>query len=440
MKTLISEMGYPSLVMATVRPFHALRYTASAGEISSLVAPPYDVLSAVQRDEYAAKNPRNVVWLTLPEGAQDDRSQFVKYARSASRLAEWRRDGFLALAGEQGLYRYRQSFVHPITKESQTRTQLMVILKVEPYEKGVVLPHEQTFPKHKQDRLRLLEATRTHLESIYGLYRDEHNLVQSRIEQAEWANLVDIKTEDGVTQTLDVCTDPDQVAGITDAFDAEKIWIADGHHRYETALNFRNEQGEKPGEIAEDYMLISLSSIRDEGLALLPTHRIVNHWTLALESAEQQLQRFFNVRRVGNHELPNLVREHGQPGTTAFGVVLPGGAGLLGTLEDPRAALDWVDYQGSERLKLLDVTVLHNVILEKAFGIEGLDRLEFTRDASEAVSRVAESNNTAAILTNPPSVEDMRVIAERGEKMPQKSTYYYPKLLSGLLFFSLDDF
>ncbi len=433
-------LGYPSLVMATIRPFHSLRYTPQAGEIGSLIAPPYDVLSPAQRDELAAKSPHNVVWLTLPEGLPDDRSQFVKYARSASRLAEWRRDGFLALTSEQGLYRYRQSFVHPITGEQMTRTQLMVILKLEPYENGVVLPHEQTFPKHKQDRLRLLEATRTHLESIYGLYRDEGALVKSRLERASWTSLAELTTEDGIKQSLEICTDADGISGIVDAFEQEKIWIADGHHRYETSLNFRAEQGEKSTEIAEDYMLISLSSMDDPGLALLPTHRIINGFEFDLNETSQRLQRFFNVRQVANADLPNEVRALDNPDTRAFGIVLPGGVGVLATLDDPAAALEWVDYAGSERLKLLDVTILHNVILEKSFGIEGLDRLEFTRDADEAVARVSSGKGTAAILTNPPSVEDMRVIAERGEKMPQKSTYYYPKLLSGLLFFSLSDF
>ncbi|MBI3722033.1 MAG: DUF1015 family protein [Fimbriimonas ginsengisoli] len=157
--------------MAEIRPFQGLRFTPSAGPLDHLVAPPYDVLSEDDRDGYGARSPHNVVHLTLPEQRPDDRSKYIKYARSAAALAEWRREGLLA-PDPPSLYRYTQTFEVEHLGGPFTRTSLIALIKAEPYEKGVVLPHEQTFPKHKEDRLRLLEATRAHLECIFGLYED----------------------------------------------------------------------------------------------------------------------------------------------------------------------------------------------------------------------------------------------------------------------------
>lgn len=169
--------------MATIRPFRALRFSQSAGPIEELVAPPYDVLSPEERDAFAAKNPKNIVWITLPEQLPDDRSKFVKYGRSSARLAEWRREGQLAVEPGLGYYRYVQTFSIPGRQEPVTRTSFFALLKTEPYEKGVVLPHEETFPKHKEDRLRLMEATQAIVEPIYGLFEDDDGRASTRSPQ-----------------------------------------------------------------------------------------------------------------------------------------------------------------------------------------------------------------------------------------------------------------
>lgn len=434
------DLGYPVASMATIRPFKATRYDTAAGNLSDLVAPPYDVLSQAQRDEFASKCEHNVVWLTLPESSKDDRSQYIKYGRSASRLAQWKRDGTLTTDGEPSLYLYRQAFTHPATGQRMLRSKLLATIKVEPYERGVVLPHEQTFPKHKEDRLRLLEATRAHLECIFGLYQDQSGAIHAGIDGSNWTEAARVTTPDGVENHLLKCSDPDQITKICEAFDREKIWIADGHHRYETAVNFRNATSSANGEIAEDYMLIGLAGMRDPGLALLPTHRIINRFGHTFDQAQSKLRTLFNVRREANDLLSEVIQSLAASDTRAFGIAMPGGCGLVATLDNPGDALNWIEGDKSNRLKLLDVTILHDVILERVLGITGLDRIEYTRDAGEAVARVASSPDTAAIITNPPSVDDMRHIAEAGEKMPQKSTYYYPKLLSGMLFWSLDDF
>lgn len=425
--------------MAQVRPFRGLRYTPSAGPLPDLVAPPYDVISLAEREELAGKSAHNVVHLTLPDAKTDDRSKFVKYMRSASTLADWQRGGVLRSETDPAFYRYTQTFTIPGSNVPIVRKSLIALIKVEPYEKGVVLPHEQTFPKHKEDRLRILEATRAHLECIYGLFEDEGGHVFEQIESAFADDGVDVTTDDGVRHVLEPITDPRATTALTDALEDKKVWIADGHHRYETAVTFRGMQGEKPGLVAEDFMMMALSSMSDPGLVLLPTHRIVQKMPMGGPELENALQRFFNTRYVPNGELLSEMERLNAPDRRIFGVALPSGRGILATLDRPEDALEWIDGEGSDMLKLLDVSILHRVIFEKILGLSGLDFFSYTRDPDEALNAVMNGAG-ASFLMNPPTVEDMRVIALGGEKMPQKSTYYYPKILSGLVLWSLNDF
>jgi uncharacterized protein (DUF1015 family) len=311
--------------MAEIRPFRGLRYSASAGPLQNLVAPPYDVLSQEERDALAARNPHNVVHLTLPESKDDDRSKMVKYARSAALLAEWRRENTLKLDEKPSLYRYSQTFENSETGEPQTRTALLSLIKLEPYEKGVILPHEQTFPKHKEDRLRLLEATRAHLESIFGLYEDEGATLHKKIASAPAADSVAVSTDDGIDHRFERVEDETACAELGRAFRDRKVWIADGHHRYETALNFRAELGEKEGPVAEDFMMMALSSMSDPGLVLMPTHRMLPELPIGLARLEPLLQTRFHTRRMPSAQLVPELKRLSAKDCRVFGVALPGG-------------------------------------------------------------------------------------------------------------------
>jgi uncharacterized protein (DUF1015 family) len=425
--------------MAVIRPFQGTRYGPQAGEIENLVAPPYDVLSQEERDAYAAKNPHNIVHLTLPEQKSDDRSKFVKYARSAAALADWRRQGVLMAEERPVFYRYVQTFKIPGEQQAVVRKSIIALIKTEPYEKGVVLPHEQTFPKHKEDRLRILEATRAHLECIFGLFEDEGGKVFNRIESAPASMAADVTTEDGVRHVLETIEDQGVIADLEAALTDKKVWIADGHHRYETTCTFREAMGPRDGLIAEDFMMMALSSMSDPGLVLLPTHRILSTLPVPERELDDVLQRNFNVRKMSNGDLMSSISELDASDTRAFGVALPSGMGLLATLDRPEEVLRFIDSDDSDDLKLLDVTILHKLIFEKLLGITGLESISYTRDPQEAVNAV-KNGSAASFLMNPPTVEDMKRIALGGEKMPQKSTYYYPKILSGLVVWSLSDF
>jgi uncharacterized protein (DUF1015 family) len=426
--------------MASIRPFAGLRFSPAAGDIGDLVAPPYDVISERERVSLAERSPYNTVWLTLPEECAGDRSKFIKYARSAARISEWRHDGKIA-TDSPGYYRYVQRFTNPATGKRLARESIICLLKTEPYERGVILPHEQTFPKHKEDRLRLLEATRTHLECIYGLYEDVSGGVADAIRAQSFEPVLCVQTEDGIEHELFHSSfTPEGSDAIASALSSERIWIADGHHRYETALNFRKTLGERAELIPEDYMMIALSGMHDPGLVLLPTHRIVDGVDFSNDVVEQRLQTYFHTAWLPNGELEAEISRLHSENSRVFGVALPGGRGVLATLADATEALNLVGGGASPKLKMLDVSILHDVILAKVFDIHGTDRVRYTRDADEALAAVETGSDTVAIFTNPPSVEDMRQIALGGEKMPQKSTFYYPKLLSGLVFWALEDF
>jgi uncharacterized protein (DUF1015 family) len=363
----------------------------------------------------------------------------VKYARAAASLAEWRREGALAPEERPALYRYVQRFHVDGVPNALTRTAVIALLKVEPYEKGVVLPHEQTFPKHKEDRLRILEATRAHLECIFGLYEDPDASLHDLIAGAPVQTDVTVAAAVGSDHLLQPITDPDTVHAIQRKFADKRIWIADGHHRYETALAFRQALGPKEGPVAEDHMMMAFASMSDPGLVLLPTHRIVHGLGFGRDEVTRRLAQEFEIEETHSSRIPELLEIAAGAGRRAFGVAIEGGHGLMLSPRDEQALLNSIPGDDSRELKSLDVTILHSVILERLLGVKGLDDIAYTRDPREAL-RAADKEAAVSILMNPPSVEDMRTIALGGEKMPQKSTYYFPKILSGLVLWSLGDF
>lgn len=426
--------------MATVRPFKGLRFNEEAGALADITAPPYDVISPEQREELAARNPNNVVRLTLPESEEGDRSKFVKYARSASRLEDWRRSGTIQLEEKPSFYRLTQTFEVPGTGQVLSRTKLITLIKVEPYSKNVVLPHEQTFPKHKEDRLRILEATRSHLECIFGLFEDDTQGIHKTITSAPATEIADITSEDdGIRHILERIDDEAAINEIVDQLADQKVWIADGHHRYETALGFREALGEKDGLIAEDFMMMALCSISDPGLILLPTHRILKTLPVSVDELKSRMSEHFAVEECPNSKLMERIEKVSASGGRAFGVALPGGTGFTAKVNDLDLLAVQIETGGSAELRKLDVSVLHGFIFAKLLGLKGVDFFGYTRIEQEALDAV-ENGSPAAFLMNPPTVNDMRVIASAGDFMPQKSTYYYPKLLSGMVMWSLKDF
>jgi uncharacterized protein (DUF1015 family) len=425
--------------MAEIRPFRGLRFTAESGSLTSLTAPPYDVMTPAERNGYAARNPYNIVHLTLPEGKVDDRSKFVKYARASALLSEWRRDGKFVPEATPSFYRYTQKYEIGSSHTPYERTSLICLIKVDPFDKGTVLPHEHTFPGHKEDRLRLLEATRTHLESIFGLFEDPTGSIYRKIVEAPSGPAVE-GNADGMKQILEPITDPAVVADLVNEFASKRIWIADGHHRYETSLMFRQALGDRDRPVPEDYMVIALASIADPGLILMPTHRIVASLKDAnVDDLAAKLSADFEVERCHSSRLLPKLLDAEANGTHGFGVAQEGGHGLWLTARNIDALAASIPDGGSERLRKLDSTILHKVIFERLLGLSPTTHVEFTRDAARAITSTNEGQGVSFMMA-PPSIDDMKAIAMGGERMPQKSTYYYPKIWSGFVSWGLEDF
>ena len=338
--------------MADVKPFRAERYDeAKAGPLEQLVAPPYDVISPAEREEYLARSPYNVVHLTLPDDEE----------AAGQALAEWRLDGTLAREPEPGYWLLSQDYVGP-DGVRRTRSGLVASLRAEPYENAVVLPHERTHSGPKEGRLRLLRATKTQLEPIFLLYEGDPVAPPAR----------DPDVQSGGDKLWRSDEAPD--------FAAAELLIADGHHRYETALAYAAE-GNSP------FLMVVLVPTRQKGLTIFPTHRI--------------------AQRVNGARGTPI----GEPGDELPGVVL---------------------YRGG-RYELLDGDGLDVEIVD-ALAPEGVT---YTAERAEAVATVDRGEAEGAFLLRPTRIEDVWDVARSGRTMPQKSTYFYPKLTSGLLFHPL---
>lgn len=416
--------------MAEVKALRALRFTPKAGPIDQLVCPPYDIISEEQRRAYLAANPCNLIRLELPREGENP------YAEAASVYQSWLADGVLAQDEQPGLYIYEEEF------EALGRTHkvkgLQCRVKLAEFSEGVVLPHEETLSKAKADRFELMKACGTNFSSIYSLYFDENRAIRSLVDELsagrptqQW------RDGEGVTHRLWCVYDPATVAQLEGMFADKKLYIADGHHRYETALNYRRhlrEQGTPVGDA--DYILMTLVNMEHEGLVVFPTHRIVRgleHYDrAALLSA---CAAGFEISEVpgGLAEAQALLDERYAQGKVAF--VLCDGAYTLLTLTD-HEAMARLAPDHSAAWQGLDVSVLHSLVLERCMGIDkenmaNQKNLIYTRDAAEAVAAVEGGSANCAFLLNPTRVEQIAAVAAAGDKMPQKSTYFYPKIITG---------
>jgi uncharacterized protein (DUF1015 family) len=399
--------------MAVVKPFRALRYdSARVGDLGAVVAPPYDVISPAQQEALYARSPWNVVRLILPREPEPA-------VAAAATLHAWRAAGVLAVDAEPALYFYSQEFA--LRNGSRHRRDgILCRLGLEEFATGVVRPHERTFPGPKRDQLALLRATGAYLSPIFGLYARPGERLRA-VAGVAGAPLVEITEEHGEVHRLWRVTDPAAVARVTSALAAETIFIADGHHRYETGLAYRHERG----AAGPDSILAFVSNMEEEGLIVLPTHRLLRV-PLRLEPAA------FEARVRESFAVEPLDSEAARP-DGAIDVVLPDRRLRLRPREAARARL--ADLPPSVRA--LVVGILHGALLGPILGVES-GQLEFTHDDDEALEAVASGRSTAAFLLNPPSVAAVRAVCLAGELMPEKSTYFYPKLASGLVFDLVD--
>jgi uncharacterized protein (DUF1015 family) len=417
--------------MADVQPLRALHYDpAVAGALANVVAPPYDVIDATQRAELLARSPFNVVAVDLPQ-AGDGEGGGDAYAAAAEQLDQWQMQGAMVRDSEPALWAHTQDYTGP-DGVWRTRSGFFCRVRIEDYGPGRVRPHERTHPGPKEDRLRLTRATRANISPIFSLFSDP--------DQAAWAALAPFTSEqpwgevtdgDGTVHRLWRVGDPGAIAAVQAATRDAELLIADGHHRYETMQAYAQEVG---GEGEHRYMLMCLVSLQDPGLTVFPTHRLVNKLDADRRAALQAaLERDFVITEAGEADIaPTPGR-----GPLQLGYFDSEGRMLHLSLRD-QAIADEALAGFSQPYRELDTGVLEALLLKRALGLSDDDishfnGLFYARDTAEALEMVRSGEYEAAFLMRPTPVEQVREVAAEGENMPPKSTFFYPKLLTGLL-------
>jgi uncharacterized protein (DUF1015 family) len=406
--------------VADVRPFRALGYAAAAGPLGDLVAPPYDVISPDERRLYLAQSPYNAVRLILPE---------VSYEEVGGLIASWLDAGVLGACREPVLIAWTQAFTLDDGIPRERRT-ILAAVGLEPYERRVVRPHERTHAAPVEDRLRLTRLVRANLSPVFGLYPDPGATAWSAIAPGGPAD-AELVDRDGTVHRAWRVADPAAHAAVAEAMRDRWILIADGHHRYETALAYRDERHAVDGASATsgsdapyDRVMMGLTALEDPGLVVLPTHRVLRRFPQRLDAA-------FASSPVEGIEALRAALADAPEDRPALGLVRPDGMRLL----------TGAPHRGATPAERLDATALEREILvprlgadQAALTADGV--LTYTQDAVEAARLVAAGDAAAAVILRPVPTA---AVAEAGETMPQKSTYFFPKLLTGVAFHSLVD-
>jgi uncharacterized protein (DUF1015 family) len=417
--------------MAEIQPLRAVHYdTATAGPLDRLTAPPYDVIDAELRRELVSRSPHNVVEIDLPTG--DD-----PYRHAADLWERWQMEGVLRRDSEPALWALEQTYTAP-GGGRHTRRGFFCRVRVTDYGPGLIRPHERTHPAAKQDRLELMRATRANLSPIFSLYRDPEAAAWSALAPAlagePWGEVTD---DDATVHRLWRVDEPSTIEAVRGTMADRELLIADGHHRYETARTYADEVG---GEGDHRYVLMCLVSMSDPGLTVFPTHRLVGRLEDELRvRLEDELQRDFDVKQV---EPDRVVPETGNGGPATYGYLDQGGRSLRLRLDSPES-VERALADHSPSYRSLDTAVLEKLVLEDTLGLTEDDishqrGLAYARDLEQARQLLGTGEYELAFLLRPTPIEQVEAVAEAGETMPPKSTYFYPKLLSGLLFNPLD--
>jgi uncharacterized protein (DUF1015 family) len=437
--------------MAYIAPFRALRYDPTRVDLTKVVTQPYDKITPAMQNRYYDADPHNLVRIILGQPQPTDRPGENIYTRAAGFFRDWRQQGVFRQDSKPSLYQYVQRFQIPGGSGELERRGFIALGKIEDYAAGIVYRHEQTLAKPKADRLELLRATRAHFGQLFMLYSDPEGQIDGALSpDAGGAEKTELRDEYGVLHQLRQVSDPAVIEAVRGKMRDKKLIIADGHHRYETAMNYRNERRSMEAAPASaefsPYELVMMTFINMDspGLVILPTHRVVHG--LESFSADALLERgrsYFSVEEVDPSidaaRALGILRAAGKACTALIAVT----ANRAFLFDTPRALASTL-FQGlSLRQQSLDVVQLHKCLLEGVLGISeeairDQTNISYVRDAAEAMARVREGAADVAFLMNPVRMQQVRDIAFAGEVLPQKSTDFYPKLLSGLTIYALE--
>jgi uncharacterized protein (DUF1015 family) len=440
--------------MAYIAPFRALRYDPTRVDLSQVVTQPYDKITPDMQNRYYDASPHNLVRIILGKPQPTDHLEENIYTRAATCFKDWRRQGILQQDRQQSLYQYIQRFQPPGGGVELERRGFIALGKIEDYSAGIVHRHEQTLAKPKADRLQLLRATRAHFGQLFMLYSDppgEVDSVLSASSSVDMENGIEVRDEYGVSHQVRRISDPSLIELICVKMRDQKLIIADGHHRYETAMNYRNECRALAGAPTDssdpapyELVMMTLINMDAPGLVILPTHRVVHGLeSFSPDALRDRARSYFSVEEVDPSidaaRALGILRAAGQAGTALLGVT----ANRAFLFDTPRALASNLLRDFSLRQQSLDVVQLHKCLLEGVLGIseEAIREqrnISYVRDPAEAMARVREGSANVAFLMNPARMRQVRDIAFGGEVLPQKSTDFYPKLLSGLTIYALE--
>ena len=434
--------------MAQIAPFRAFRYDRSKVNPSLTVTQPYDKITPAMQERYYDASPYNLVRIILGKRQPSDSATDNPYTRAAASFRDWRQGGILKPDAEPSIYVYTQRFTIPGGPGVAERRGFIALGRIEDYAAGIVHRHEQTLAKPKADRLDLLRATRGHFGQIFMLYSDPEGAVDKAL-AISTAPDTEVRDEYGVDHQLWKVSDPALVEQVKSTMADKKLIIADGHHRYETALNYRNERrqagGGKNGTDAPyEFVMMTFVNMDSPGLVILPTHRVVHGLKDFLsDTMRDDAKAYFRVQEIDPEfdaaEASIRLREAGKDGTALIAVT----HNRAFLFDHPKSAGAPIFSGLSARQQALDVVQLHKCVLEAVLGlseesIHNQQNLSYVRDAGDAIGQVRRGAADVAFLMNPARMEQIRDIAFGGEVLPQKSTDFYPKLLSGLTVYALE--
>ena len=439
--------------MADIYPLRALRYDLQRVSAAQVVTQPYDKITPAMQERYYAASPYNLVRIILGRHAADENAGDNVYTRAAAYARKWRAEGILRQDASPSLYAYSQTFAAPSGSKFERRG-FIALGRVEDYSAKVVFRHEQTLSKPKADRLDLLRATRAHYEQLFLLYEDSGEIDSLLRPKANTAPTIDVADEYSVAHRVWQISDPGIIASVQEKMRDKKLVIADGHHRYETALNFRNEcraaaGGDSNPQAPYEFVMMTFVNLNDPGLLILPTHRVVHSLpSFSADEFQKASREFFEVEEtdpaIDAAKAAAILQDRGRGGTVLLGVT----ANRTFVLHSLRPAAARFFSGLSPRQQSLDVVQLHKCLLEGVLklseeSIRNQQNLSYVREAVEAIASVHGKGNgkqsaDIVFLMNPCPVQKMREVALAGEVMPQKSTDFYPKLLSGLTAYALD--
>jgi uncharacterized protein (DUF1015 family) len=448
--------------MAQVFPFRAYRYNPASVSYSRVLTQPYDKISPQMQESYYAADPHNLIAIEKGRAFPGDSPHDNVYTRAAASLQEWINGQFIVQDPSPSFYAYSQEYTVPGTTDRRVRRGFIGAGQLEDYSAGVVFRHEHTLSGPKADRLELLRHTRTHTGQLFMLYSDPRKRVDAILAESESSAppATEVTDEYGVTHRLSVIRDPERTEAIREAMADQKLVIADGHHRYETALNYRNECRTRCGNhdagASYERAMMTFINTRGEGLTILPTHRVAAHlhdfdWAAVrrylepwFSTEEFLFQNGAQKSQVRDRFLEKLRASCSKRGIGAYPAQVQGkSAYYLLTLRQG-AALDQLLPSVPVLQRQLDVVLLHEGILEPAMGItvQAVTQeanLTYEREATAAFDAVDSGKAQIAFLLNPVDVDKVMEIATSGEVMPQKSTDFYPKLLSGIAMYRVEE-